>query len=118
MKKKAKTTNRWRWVLADETMFLDAGDKRRKRFAKYKEKHGFSPDELWNLDITIASFVLPRLVEFRKYCTDDIAESVDAMVTAFSLLLDDEYPWFDKEKQQAIDHGLDEFRNSFQSLWT
>src|SRR5574343_104314 len=35
-------------------------------YSQFKKKHGFSPDECWNLDSTLANFLLPRLKYFRK----------------------------------------------------
>ncbi len=103
-------------MLEDETMYLSPMDKRAKRFATYKKKHSFSPDELWNLDVTIASFALPRLKEFRKICSSDIITEVDKIIKAFELLIVDNYPKCDEE-EAIIKNGLKAFANIFQGLW-
>lgn len=41
-------------------------DKRQKRWAKQRRELGFDETELWNLDCTIAKFLVPRLKAFRK----------------------------------------------------
>lgn len=41
-------------------------DNRLKKFRKQREKYGFDNSELWNLNTTIAKFILPRLKAFRK----------------------------------------------------
>ena len=39
---------------------------REELWAKQREERGFDDGELWNLDYTIAEFVLPRLKEFKR----------------------------------------------------
>ena len=46
---------------------LKSDDKRYESYSKFKERHGFSPDECWNLDETIMEFALPRLRYFRNH---------------------------------------------------
>ena len=113
---KNKKARNWTWRLASQTMYLEKGDKRKDDFVDYKRRNGFSPDELWNLDITIASFVLPRLKAFREVYTDDIAGDVDKAIPAFELLAREDH-WFTKDEQAVVDEGLDAFRRSFQGLW-
>lgn len=40
--------------------------KRKEKFRKQRLSRGFDDTELWNLDLTFAKFMLPRLKEFRK----------------------------------------------------
>lgn len=44
----------------------NSSKKRAKKANHYLQKKGFRNEELWNLDVSIACFILPRLVEFRK----------------------------------------------------
>lgn len=39
--------------------------KQQKKADKFEEKHGFRYEDAWNLDHSIACFVLPRLVQLR-----------------------------------------------------
>ena len=97
------------------------------RYAEYREeqkKTGVSPDETWNLDVTIAEFVLPRLKLFKEKtigvpcCFGTMEEwhaELDRMIRAFELMCDDKA--FGSESQKEIDAGLDSFRKYFQALW-
>ena len=55
------------YVSKRPTRFLNKKDKRYKGYVAFKERHGFSPDECWNLDDTMAEFLLPRLRYFRNH---------------------------------------------------
>ena len=44
----------------------DKDDKREKKLTKQRLKRGFDDSEMWSLDSTIASFIVPRLKEFIK----------------------------------------------------
>ena len=37
------------------------------KFTKQRLERGFDDSETWNLDLTIAKFVLPRLESFKEY---------------------------------------------------
>ena len=84
---------------------------------KWKKNHGVyvEPKELWNLDYTIAEFVLPRLKMFKKkYIGDpgcdgmDTREkwdvALDKMILAFEYLLDDN--WWIGNPQYDYSDGL------------
>ena len=48
---------------------IDETDKDPKRLEKWKlqrDERGFDDTELWNFDLTIANFILPRLKVFRE----------------------------------------------------
>lgn len=48
---------------------IDETDKDPERLEKWKsqrDERGFDDTELWNLDLTIANFILPRLKVFRE----------------------------------------------------
>ena len=47
------------------TFFVKKDDNRHDEYVQYKKKHGFSPDEMWDLKTNIAIFISPRLKEFR-----------------------------------------------------
>jgi len=54
------------------------------KYAK-KNKDGIYPDELWNLDCTLAYFMVPRLVEFKKdlyhHYEEKTAKKYDKIIT-------------------------------------
>jgi len=98
-----------------------------ERYAKFEkqiEDNGFSNSELWNLDVSIAIFVYPRLRQFRdnlngypgSMTEKEWVEILDKMLYAFELIIDD-CSTFDKEKQEQINEGLKLFGENLQCLW-
>ena len=81
---------------------------RQRARKKWLKKHNqyINPKELWNLDYTIAKFVLPRLIEFKEntisfpgYGEVDTRDKWDTalqkMITAFEYIITDEDWWID-----------------------
>jgi hypothetical protein len=67
------------------------GDKRLKEWHKQHSKYGFDEREMWNLDITFALYIYPRLKFFRdnivgKVFVDenDLAGKIDKMLWSFA----------------------------------
>lgn len=101
--------------------------KRWFRYTKQKLTRGFSDKDLWNLDVTIAEFIRPRLVAFKKYsgglpCDYTEAEwhdKLDRMILAFEDI--EEQRMFSAEwsedRQKETDEGLKIFAQHFQTLW-
>lgn len=96
--------------------------KHSKRF--FKEK-GFYSEDCWNLDITLAWFILPRLIYFKKNAQsfpagftnlDDWKDVLDKMIKAFYLILDKAYVWSD-EDIATIREGLHLFQYFYLNLW-
>lgn len=111
-----------------------------KRFFLFKYQkltRGFSDDELWNLDHTIVQFILPRLKQFKKvnngyppYGTDLKNTSkkikmtqanwdaiLDAMIEAFTILVDEDYCFLNEAQEKIVDKGLKYFGLYFRNLW-
>lgn len=73
-----------------------------EKLAKYKQQRierGFDDTELWNLEFTIAKYVLPRLIEFRKVMNgypanvesfEKYQEMVDKMIYSFDHIVNEE----------------------------
>ena len=108
--------------------------KRRIKFLKQRLARGFSDEELWNLDCTLAEYILPRLKAFKDYCGDsppDLTpekwdEKLDEMIWAFDAVLHEEetMPAINGgEKVKLIaylkrrDNGLKLFGKYFMYLW-
>ena len=51
---------------ADRVLFLEKTDDRWPEYRKQLEERGFADSELYNLDWTIACFILPRIKAFKK----------------------------------------------------
>jgi hypothetical protein len=80
--------------------------------------------ELWNLDFTLARFILPRLAAFRSekvgYPTDiepeQYEQDLDMMIAAFKLILKDDIG-MGEDEMYTIETGLALFAKHFRSLW-
>lgn len=111
----------------------------------YRVKYGFNPNETWNLDYTLAEYLVPRLMylkkskqgipynvtydiekKFKKIKDKDklfqLAEAewndrLDAMIAAFNIIKNNGSD-LTSDDQDAINKGLDLFRKHFQDLWS
>ena len=103
-------------------------DKREKKYIKQRINRGFDDSETWNLDGTIAEFIIPRLKVFKTklhgYPGDLTEESwneiIDKMILAFELNLSNKYDWDKRastENDAKIQEGLDLFAKYFRHLW-
>lgn len=100
----------------------------------FYNKYGFYEEETWNLDYTIARFVLPRLAYLREnshgypssLIYQDWLDALDKMILAFEhsykekgcdiltfLKTEEEYIKWEKEKEE----GFSLFAKYFSSLW-
>lgn len=99
-----------------------------KEYLKFKKKHGFSPDEAWNLDVTIAKFIFPRLKCLKKQVDSYPKEVlslnewkliIDKMIFAFKRIAKEKHiigrnSALDNKK---IEEGLYLFRKYYFNLW-
>lgn len=89
---------------------------RQRARKKWLKKHNqyINPKELWNLDYTIAKFVLPRLIKFKKNSLGfpgyDEADTMDKwqdilqkMITAFEYIITDDDWWVDNPRYDYSD---------------
>ena len=92
-----------------------------KKLRKDLKQNGFDKSECWNLDITIAKFILPRLKYFKEntisYPQVDIGldgwhEILDKMIYSFDEILKD-----DSTDQDKIQEGLELFAKYYVNLW-
>lgn len=101
---------------------------RLKIWLKYKWQRitrGFSDKELWNLDITIAKFIYPRLerlIDYQhgypaEFTEEEWNEVLKRMIRAFKIISSDDFWDMDVEKKCVIESGLDFFRKHYFSLW-
>lgn len=89
-----------------------------------RRKRGFDDASLWNLDCTIAAFILPRLKRFQQIndgCPSNLKwkqwqARLSDMINAFELLSGDEFIYSDEQKR-VVKHGLAMFVKYFESLW-
>lgn len=97
--------------------------KRNKKYQKELKENGLDQTECWNLDRTIACFIVPRLKLFKKlgnsYPTDvnNIEEwhkLIDKMIYSFEQKTSDDFKTFNKEK---YDEGMQAFAQYYHHLW-
>lgn len=98
--------------------------KRMIKFWWQRRTRGWDDSEIWNLDYTIAKFVLPRLKRFRKvngcYPPDETPKSwdkkLDKMIYAFHIY--SEYNVnYDNVNWKEVIEGLKLFGKHFFHLW-
>lgn len=89
---------------------------RQRTKKKWLKKHGqyIAPKELWNLDYTVAKFVLPRLIKFKENSLGfpgyDEADTMNKwqdilqkIITAFEYIVTDDDWWVDDPRYDYSD---------------
>lgn len=97
---------------------------------KYKEQRklrGFDDSELWDLDITIAKFVLPRLKRFIECTTaypaqeysslEEYKKDLNEIVWYLESIVIGDDETTDAPNQTRIEHAKDLIRNLLFTLW-
>jgi hypothetical protein len=108
---------------------LNKDDKRQETFKQQRLERGFDDTETWNLDYTIASFILPRLKRFKQVANcypgnmtlEEWEDILDKMIDAFEFKVkeDDESWTLEEEKavSDRVQEGLDLFAKYYFCLW-
>lgn len=101
---------------------------RDKLHIRQRKKWGFCDADLWNLDYTIAKFILPRLVRYRKMSRmghpanlsmKQWGNILDKMIAAFKILK----KGYKRSKSEytkeirIVKRGLELFAKWFEYLW-
>lgn len=102
---------------------IDIDDSRWDVFEKQRLNRGFDDSELWNLHITLAGFILPRLKAFKEnICSsptdmtiEEWKEILEKMIVAFEILAEDKE--YSIEEEKKIGTGLNLFVKYFRGLW-
>lgn len=106
--------------------------KRKEKFRKQRLRRGFDDSELWNLDLTFAKFMLPRLKEYRKKnCSypaklnniDEWNKILDEIIEGLQLLTK-HFDWELSSDQNTVngnnlkvDIALNHLAKYFRDLW-
>lgn len=103
------------------------GDPRQPGWKQQRQMYGWDNTELWNLDITLAKLILPRLRRFRvklqgwpaSLTLGEWQDALDKMIKAFELILDEDYhSWDDNgDMMQTVETGLTLFAKYYRDLW-
>ncbi len=108
-------------------LYIDESDKRYERFLEHEKEHGWSPDELWSLDATLATWLTPRLKGFRNQVekgftpgcietNEEWLEILDKMIASFEIIQNEDTVAIHNENDM-VQEGLDLFREYFFCLW-
>lgn len=118
-------------------------EEKRKRYKEQREERGFDDTELWNLDYTLACYILPRLKAFKedikdmcgvpcslveknvateeeydKYC-DKWLDIIQQMIDSFQMIVNDDDDWeWSEEGRKKVQRGLDLFAKYYLALWS
>ena len=108
-------------------VFIDKSDHRFEKFTQHEKEHGWSPDELWSLDFSIAKYLVPRLKGFRDRVDGELTpgcfetneewvEVLNQMIAAFEIIQNEDIVEVD-DQNDIVHNGLDLFREYFFCLW-
>jgi len=96
-----------------------------RAFKHYRQRltRGWDDRELWNLDVTMAEFIYPRLKRLKEiqhgYPADlneeEWSEILDKMILAFKLIKEEDY--YIKKDPGEITEGLNLFVEYYSNLW-
>ena len=101
----------------------DKKDKREKEYSKQRIERGFDDSELWNLDMTISKFIVPRLEAYIEYAgniidqNEDTRMKINSLLEALKLISDQKNLYPSDEEKEKIKKGLSYFNQVFERLW-
>lgn len=113
---------------------IEAGElyskKRQKKADKFEKKHGFRYEDAWNLDNSIACFILPRLIQLRDttcgYPGSFVVEEngfekwqeiLNEMIYGFYIYVVKDSLFWDDEDKKAWFRAKCWFIKYYESLW-
>jgi hypothetical protein len=102
---------------------IEKDDDRWELFKQQRLERGFDDSELWNLEFTIAKFILPRLIAFRQdlishpcgMTSKEWEAVLDTMIYSFDAIVKDDKELHDNFEKVKV--GLDNFINYYFDLW-
>ncbi len=100
--------------------------KRSLHFFLQRKIRGFSDDETWSLDYSLAKLILPRLVRFKKLNIghphgsneQEWNDTLDKMIATFQFLGSEErWDCCEQKKWDEVQEGLNAFAKYYLNLW-
>lgn len=104
--------------------------KQQKKADKFEEKHGFRYEDAWNLESSIACFILPRLVQLRDtthgYPSEFVSEEdgakkweqiLNEMIYGFYIYVTKDSIFWNDEDKKAWFTAKCWFCRYFENLW-
>ena len=94
----------------------------KKRLKKELKRDGYDSSELWDLDVTFAKFILPRLKGFRDRTIsypstmetfEEWSSALDEMIYGFENAIEDS----DSTDYDRLRKGLELFGKYYRDLW-
>ena len=93
---------------------LPPDDDRQATWLDQRSTRGFDDTELWNLDTTIAKFILPRLQAYKLASDHEDDKGIDKMIAAFQMIVEGiHFTDFPREMEE----GLNLFQQNYFRLW-
>lgn len=101
-----------------------------KRIRKKRGLSKITPEELWGLDVTLAKYILPRLIKFKEININshpqdfsgmkEWHDAIDKMIWSFEKVLKDDwnnvYSELGRENMRYLE-GMNLFAYHFNDLW-
>ena len=108
-------------IITDKLFFL----RRKLKFAYQKRTRGFSDEETWSLDHSLAQLILPRLKRFKEVnighpsnqTLEEWNQKLDSMIEAFEFIASEEYWMGSTEQYKKAEKGLKLFAKYYMGLW-
>lgn len=103
-----------------------------KRLRKKKGLLKIREEEIWGLDLTLAKYILPRLIKFkdvndRSFPTDfenheEWHKTIDKMIYSFEYVIKHNYEVYkdleeEKKRHEKYKEGMQLFAEHFMDLW-
>lgn len=99
-------------------------DSREPKYKKQRMKRGFDDSETWSLDVTFASFMLPRLERFKEIDAEvnkpnkKFNKDINNVIEALKLIVrDNGSRFFSDVEEKQVQTGLKTLSRVFLSLW-
>ncbi len=105
-------------LVEDKMNFIGWNDEKytekMSQYRKQRIERGFDDTELWNLEHSIAKYVLPRLIEFRKVMTgypvkagsfEEYKEIIDKIIYSFDHIVNEKTYNEELEKELGVEWG-------------
>ena len=96
---------------------LPEDDERLEKFKNQRLERGFDNTELWNLDLTIAQFILPRMKAFKEQDYNAIENKVlDKIIRSFEMVVEKGF-FTNEEDIKEFQKGMKLFAKHYCELW-
>lgn len=96
-------------------------DERQADWVWQRDVYGYDYTELWNLNTTIAKFILPRLKHFQIICNSDenakMYKAIGKMIDTFNYYAKDSHEVLSDKEYKKVCKGLKLFAKYFPAFW-